>query len=336
MKGGAAYQIWTIARGLPACRIVAHMRILVTGGAGFLGSHLCDRLLELGHEVVSLDNFYTGRLRNIAHLRTNPNFESMRHDVTVPIYLEVDGIFNLACPASPIHYQNDPVQTLKTNVLGAVNMLGLAKRTGARILQASTSEIYGDPDVHPQPEDYWGKVNPIGIRACYDEGKRAAETLFFDYHRQHELDIRVARIFNTFGPRMTLNDGRVVTNFISQALNNESLTIYGDGSQTRSFCYVDDLISGLISLFLTDEVFEPINLGNPVPITMLALASEIIEMTGSKSELAFKELPGDDPRDREPDISKAKSRLGWSPLVSRSEGLKLTIKDMREQMGLSL
>jgi UDP-glucuronate decarboxylase len=311
------------------------MRILVTGGAGFLGSHLCDRLLNLGHEVVSLDNFYTGRLKNIAHLRTNPNFESIRHDVTIPIFLEVDGIFNLACPASPIHYQNDPVQTLKTNVLGAVNMLGLAKRTGARILQASTSEIYGDPEVHPQTENYWGKVNPIGIRACYDEGKRAAETLFFDYHRQHGLDIRVARIFNTYGPRMTLNDGRVVTNFISQALENKDLTVYGDGSQTRSFCYVDDLISGLISLFVTEEVHEPINLGNPVPISMLDLASEIITLTGSNSQLVFKELPGDDPRDREPDISKAKSKIGWTPQVGRVEGLKLTIEDLRDQLGLN-
>jgi UDP-glucuronate decarboxylase len=311
------------------------MRILVTGGAGFLGSHLCDRLLNLGHEVVSLDNFYTGRLKNIAHLRTNPNFESIRHDVTIPIFLEVDGIFNLACPASPIHYQNDPVQTLKTNVLGAVNMLGLAKRTGARILQASTSEIYGDPEVHPQTENYWGRVNPIGIRACYDEGKRAAETLFFDYHRQHGLDIRVARIFNTYGPRMTLNDGRVVTNFISQALENKDLTVYGDGSQTRSFCYVDDLISGLISLFLTEEVHEPINLGNPVPISMLDLASEIITLTGSNSQLVFKELPGDDPRDREPDISKAKSKIGWTPQVGRVEGLKLTIEDLRDQLGLN-
>ena len=311
------------------------MRILVTGGAGFLGSHLCDSLLELGHEVVSIDNFYTGSVRNLSHLKQNVNFESIRHDVTIPIYLEVDGIFNLACPASPIHYQNDPVQTLKTSVHGAINVLGLAKRTKARILQASTSEIYGDPEIHPQKEDYWGRVNPIGIRACYDEGKRAAETLFFDYHRQHGLDIRVARIFNTFGPRMKLNDGRVITNFISQALQNQPITIYGDGEQTRSFCYVDDLIDGLMKLFFTEKVYEPVNLGNPTPITMLHLAKEVIELTNSKSELVFKELPGDDPRDREPDISKAKNLLGWSPLVSRTEGLEKTIEDLRAQLSVA-
>jgi UDP-glucuronate decarboxylase len=308
------------------------MRILVTGGAGFLGSHLCDSLLELGHEVVSVDNFYTGSMRNLSHLKQNTNFESIRHDVTIPIYLEVDGVFNLACPASPIHYQNDPVQTLKTSVHGAINVLGLAKRTKARILQASTSEIYGDPEVHPQKEDYWGRVNPIGIRACYDEGKRAAETLFFDYHRQHGLDIRVARIFNTFGPRMKLNDGRVITNFISQALQDQPITIYGDGKQTRSFCYVDDLIEGLIKLFFTEKIYEPVNLGNPTPITMLQLAKEVIELTNSKSELVFEDLPGDDPRDREPDVSKAKSLLGWHPQVSRTVGLEKTIEDLRAQL----
>jgi UDP-glucuronate decarboxylase len=310
------------------------MRILVTGGAGFLGSHLCDALLGLGHEVVSVDNFYTGSMRNLSHLKQNPGFESIRHDVTIPLYLEVDGIFNLACPASPIHYQNDPVQTLKTSVHGAINVLGIAKRTKARVFQASTSEIYGDPEVHPQKEEYWGRVNPIGIRACYDEGKRAAETLFFDYHRQHNLDIRVARIFNTYGPRMKLNDGRVVTNFVSQAIKNEPITIYGDGNQTRSFCYVDDLISGIIKLFFTEGIYEPINLGNPTPITMIELANEIIELTNSKSELTFKELPGDDPRDREPDISKANSLLGWEPQISRKFGLEKTIEDLRVQLDL--
>ena len=310
------------------------MRILVTGGAGFLGSHLCDSLLELGHEVVSVDNFYTGSLRNLSHLRQDSNFESIRHDVTIPIYLEVDGIFNLACPASPIHYQNDPVQTLKTSVHGAINILGLAKRTKARVLQASTSEIYGDPELHPQKEEYWGRVNPIGIRACYDEGKRAAETLFFDYHRQHKLDIRVARIFNTFGPRMTLNDGRVITNFISQALQNEPITIYGDGQQTRSFCYVDDLIDGLIKLFFTENIYEPINLGNPTPITMLQLASEVIELTNSSSQIVFKDLPGDDPRDREPDISKARNLIGWDPKITRKTGLERTIQDLKAQLSI--
>jgi len=308
------------------------MRILVTGGAGFLGSHLCDHLLGLGHEVVSVDNFYTGSTKNISHLRNNPNFESIRHDVTIPLYLEVDGIFNLACPASPIHYQNDPVQTLKTNVHGAINILGLAKRVKARVLQASTSEIYGDPEVHPQPEEYWGRVNPIGIRACYDEGKRAAETLFFDYHRQHNVDIRVARIFNTFGPRMALNDGRVVTNFIVQALRNEPITVYGDGGQTRSFCFVTDLIEGLSSLFFTNGIYQPINLGNPKPITMLELATEIIELTESKSEIVFRPLPSDDPKDREPVIAKAKELLGWEPKVSRTAGLILTIENVRKQI----
>ena len=311
------------------------MRILVTGGAGFLGSHLCEHLLELGHEVVSVDNFYTGSPKNLAHLRENPNFESIRHDVTIPLYLEVDGIFNLACPASPIHYQNDPVQTLKTNVHGAINILGLAKRVKARVLQASTSEIYGDPEVHPQREEYWGRVNPIGIRACYDEGKRTAETLFFDYHRQYSVDIRVARIFNTFGPRMALNDGRVVTNFIIQALRNEPISVYGDGSQTRSFCFVTDLIEGLSSLFFTDNIHQPINLGNPIPITILKLASEIIELTNSNSKIIFHPLPSDDPRDREPDITKAKNLLGWEPKVSREVGLKLTIENVRLQLANS-
>ena len=311
------------------------MRILVTGGAGFLGSHLCDHLLGLGHEVVSVDNFYTGSLRNLSHLRDNPNFESIRHDVTIPLYLEVDGIFNLACPASPIHYQNDPVQTLKTSVHGAINILGLAKRVKARVLQASTSEVYGDPEVHPQPEEYWGRVNPIGIRACYDEGKRAAETLFFDYHRQHKVDIRVARIFNTFGPRMSLNDGRVVTNFIAQALRNEPISVYGDGSQTRSFCFVTDLIDGLSSLFFTEGIYQPINIGNPKPITMLELAKEIIDLTNSKSEVRFLPLPADDPKDREPDITKAQNLLGWEPKVSRSIGLGLTIESVRKQIEMS-
>jgi UDP-glucuronate decarboxylase len=311
------------------------MRILVTGGAGFLGSHLCDRLLALGHEVVSVDNFYTGSMKNLSHLRQNSNFESIRHDVTIPIYLEVDGIFNLACPASPIHYQYDPVQTLKTSVHGAINILGLAKRTKARVLQASTSEIYGDPEVHPQKEDYWGRVNPIGLRACYDEGKRAAETLFFDYYRQHKLDIRVARIFNTYGPRMTLNDGRVITNFISQALQNEPITIYGDGQQTRSFCYVDDLIDGLISLFFTENIHEPVNLGNPTPISILELANEIIDITKSNSKIICKELPSDDPRDRKPDISLAKSKLNWEPGISREFGLRATVDDLKEQLRLS-
>lgn len=308
------------------------MRILVTGGAGFLGSHLCEYLLDQGHEVVSVDNFYTGSPKNLAHLRDNPNFESIRHDVTIPLYLEVDGIFNLACPASPIHYQNDPVQTLKTNVHGAINILGLAKRVRARVLQASTSEIYGDPEAHPQQEEYWGRVNPIGIRACYDEGKRTAETLFFDYHRQYSVDIRVARIFNTFGPRMALNDGRVVTNFIAQALQNKPISVYGDGNQTRSFCFVTDLIEGLSLLFSTENIYQPINLGNPTTITILELASEIINLTNSNSKIIFHPLPSDDPRDRQPDITKAKNFLGWEPKVSREVGLKLTIEDVRIQL----
>jgi len=308
------------------------MRILVTGGAGFLGSHLCDRLLDLGHQVISVDNFYTGAPRNLSHLSHNPNFESINHDVATPLDLEVDGIFNFACPASPIHYQNDPVQTVKTNVLGSINLLDLAKRNGVRILQASTSEVYGDPEVQPQSEEYWGRVNPIGVRACYDEGKRVSETLFFDYHRQFNIDIRVARIFNTYGPRMTLNDGRVISNFIQQALKGEPITIYGDGTQTRSFCYVDDLISGVLKLFFTEEIFEPINLGNSTPISILDLAREIIEITNSQSKVIFSELPCDDPKDREPDISKAISKLNWMPSISRDVGLRRTLEDLKEQI----
>jgi UDP-glucuronate decarboxylase len=301
------------------------MRILVTGGAGFLGSHLADRLLELGHEVVVADNFYTGSKDNIAHLLNNPKFELIRHDVTFPLYVEVDGIFNLACPASPIQYQKNPVQTFKTSVHGAINMLGLAKRTGARFLQASTSEIYGDPTISPQTEDYWGNVNPIGIRSCYDEGKRAAETLTFDYHRQFGLDIRVARIFNTYGPRMAKDDGRVVSNFIVQALQGKPLTVYGDGSQTRSFCYVSDLIEGLVKLFFAEKVYEPVNLGNPTPINMKELAEEVISLTGSTSKVEYLDLPKDDPKQREPDITRAKKLLNWSPEVSRSLGIDKTV-----------
>ena len=310
------------------------MKILVTGGAGFLGSHLVQKLLSDGHDVICLDNFYTGNKDNIiAHL-SNPKFVLIRHDVTFPLYVEVDGIFNLACPASPVHYQKNPVQTLKTSVHGAINLLGLAKRTGARIFQASTSEIYGDPNISPQNEEYWGNVNPIGIRACYDEGKRAAETLFFDTHRQYGTDIRVARIFNTFGPRMAINDGRVVSNFINQALRNEPITLYGDGMQTRSFCYVDDLIDGIHKLFFKESVHEPINLGNPEPITMLQLAQEIIELTNSNSSLSFDKLPQDDPMQREPNIEKAKSILNWEPVVNRKIGLIKTIQYFDELMNL--
>ncbi len=308
------------------------MKILVTGGIGFLGSHLCDKLLSLGHSVLAIDNFYTGDQRNIHHLRDNLDFELMRHDVTFPLYVEVDGIFNLACPASPIHYQKNPVQTFKTSVHGAINMLGLAKRTGARFFQASTSEIYGDPTISPQPEEYWGNVNPIGIRSCYDEGKRAVETLAFDYHRQFGVDIRVARIFNTYGPRMAANDGRVVSNFIVQALKGEPITVYGDGTQTRSFCYVDDLIDGLIKLFFKEGLVEPINLGNPDPINMLELANEVIELTRSKSKIVMRELPGDDPRQREPKIDKARDLLGWTPLTKRNDGLKKTIEYFKSQL----
>lgn len=305
-------------------------KILVTGGAGFLGSHLCERLLDKGHEVLCVDNFFTGSKANIIHLIASPYFELMRHDVTFPLYVEVDQIFNLACPASPIHYQHDPVQTTKTSVHGAINMLGLAKRVGAKILQASTSEVYGDPEVHPQPESYWGRVNPIGIRSCYDEGKRCAETLFFDYHRQHNLPIKVARIFNTYGPRMHPNDGRVVSNFIVQALRGENLTVYGEGTQTRSFCYVDDLVEGLIRLMETaDDFTGPVNLGNPVEFTMLELAEEVITLTGAKSSIVFKELPGDDPKQRQPDIGLARSVLKWEPSVPLRDGLSRTIDHFR-------
>lgn len=301
-------------------------RILVTGGAGFLGSHLCERLLNDGHDVLCVDNFFTGSKQNIAHLLNHPYFEVMRHDITFPLYVEVDEIYNLACPASPIHYQFDPVQTTKTSVHGAINMLGLAKRIRARIFQASTSEVYGDPEVHPQPETYWGKVNPNGLRSCYDEGKRCAETLFFDYHRQHDLDIKVARIFNTYGPRMHPNDGRVVSNFIVQALNNDPITIYGDGSQTRSFCYVDDLIEAFIRLMETEKGFTgPVNTGNPVEFSILELANKVIELTGSSSKISFKPLPLDDPRQRRPDISLAKEKLGWDPSIQLEEGLMHTI-----------
>ncbi len=305
------------------------MKILVTGGAGFLGSYLCEKLLELQHEVLCVDNFYTGSKANIAHLTNNPNFEFLRHDVTFPLYVEVEGIFNFACPASPVKYQLDPVQTMKTNVVGAINMLGLAKRNKARILQASTSEIYGDPKVSPQGEQYWGNVNPIGIRSCYDEGKRSAETLFMDYLRQYGLDTRIVRIFNTYGPRMSASDGRVVSNFITQALTNQPITIFGDGKQTRSFCYVDDLVSGIIKMFFADNPEEPINLGNPDPIDMASLASEIIELTKSNSSISFKPLPQDDPVDRLPDIRKAEEILGWSPFIDRETGLKKTIEYFR-------
>ena len=301
-------------------------QILVTGGAGFLGSHLIDRLLAEGHEVVCADNLFTGSKRNIAHLQDNPAFEFMRHDVTFPLYLEVDQIYNLACPASPIHYQHDPVQTTKTSVHGAINMLGLAKRLRCRIFQASTSEVYGDPSIHPQPESYWGNVNPIGVRSCYDEGKRCAETLFFDYHRQHGLDIKVARIFNTYGPRMHPNDGRVVSNFIMQALQNEPITIYGDGQQTRSFCYVDDLIEGFIRLMDTPtDLPGPVNLGNPNEFTIRELADKVIELTGSRSAIVAKPLPSDDPLQRQPDIGLAQVRLDWTPKVQLEEGLRKTI-----------
>ncbi len=300
--------------------------ILVTGGAGFLGSHLCDRLIAAGHEVVCVDNFFTGSKRNVEHLIGHPRFDLVRHDVTFPLYIEVDQIYNLACPASPIHYQHDPVQTTKTSVHGAINMLGLAKRLRCRIFQASTSEVYGDPSVHPQPEDYWGHVNPIGSRSCYDEGKRCAETLFFDYHRQHKLQIKVARIFNTYGPRMHPNDGRVVSNFIVQALQGEPITIYGDGSQTRSFCYVDDLIDGFVRLMESPaDLTGPINLGNPAEFSMQQLAELVIDMAGSRSKLTYLALPADDPRQRQPDITRAREALGWEPTVPLREGLRQTI-----------
>jgi UDP-glucuronate decarboxylase len=302
-------------------------RILVTGGAGFLGSHLCERLVDQGHDVLCVDNFFTGRKANIEHLLSNPRFELMRHDVTFPLYVEVDQIYNLACPASPVHYQHDPVQTTKTSVHGAINMLGLAKRLRARILQASTSEVYGDPEIHPQPESYWGRVNPIGERSCYDEGKRCAETLFFDYWRQHKLAIKVVRIFNTYGPRMHPNDGRVVSNFIVQALRGQDITIFGDGSQTRSFCYVDDLIEALLRMMGTaEEITGPINVGNPGEFTMLELAEKIVQLTGSKSKLVFRPLPVDDPKQRQPQIAVAKQVLGgWTPTVALDEGLDRTI-----------
>ena len=305
-------------------------RVLVTGGAGFLGSHLCDRLVADGHDVLCVDNFFTGSRSNIAHLLSNAQFELLRHDVTFPLHVEVDEIYNLACPASPIHYQFDPVQTTKTSVIGAINMLGLAKRTKARILQASTSEVYGDPTVHPQPESYWGNVNPIGTRSCYDEGKRCAETLFFDYYRQHALDIRVVRIFNTYGPRMHPNDGRVVSNFIVQALRGEDITIYGDGQQTRSFCFVDDLVEGFVRMMASPhELVGPVNLGNPNEFTMLELAQAVIAQTGSRSQLVFRPLPSDDPKQRQPDITLACEILGWTPQVQLVEGLGKTIQYFR-------
>ncbi|OGQ87762.1 MAG: NAD-dependent dehydratase [Deltaproteobacteria bacterium RIFOXYD12_FULL_56_24] len=311
-------------------RVSNRKRVLVTGGAGFLGSHLCARLLKDGCDVLCVDNFYSGTKDNVAHLIQNPRFELMRHDVTFSLYIEIDEIYNLACPASPIHYQWDPVQTTKTSVHGAINMLGLAKRVKAKILQASTSEVYGDPEIHPQREDYWGHVNPIGFRSCYDEGKRCAETLFFDYHRQHKLYIKVARIFNTYGPRMHPNDGRVVSNFIVQALKGEPITIYGDGSQSRSFCYVDELVDGLVRLMATPDDFTgPVNLGNPCEFTMMELADKVIELTGSRSPIVFKPLPSDDPRQRQPDIALAREKLGWNPVLPLETGLVHTIEYFR-------
>ena len=308
-------------------------KILITGGAGFLGSHLTEKLLKEGNDVLVVDNYFTGTKENIAHLLPNPRLELMRHDVTFPLYVETNQIYNLACPASPVHYQYDPVQTTKTSVHGAINMLGLAKRTRARILQASTSEVYGDPEVHPQPEEYWGKVNPIGIRSCYDEGKRCAETLFFDYNRQHKLDIKVVRIFNTYGPRMAANDGRVVSNFIVQALRGEDLTIYGDGSQTRSFCYVDDLVEGFIRLMGSEAgVLGPVNLGNPGEFSMLELATQVLRLTGSTSKLSFQGLPQDDPKQRCPDITRARESLGWEPTVGLAMGLERTIAYFRTKL----
>ena len=306
-------------------------RVLVTGGAGFLGSHLCDRLIARGDDVLCVDNFFTGDKGNVAQLLRHPRFELMRHDVTFPLYVEVDRIFNLACPASPVHYQHDPVQTTKTSVHGAINMLGLAKRVKARILQASTSEVYGDPEVHPQTEDYWGRVNPIGIRSCYDEGKRCAETLFFDYFRQHQLEIKVARIFNTYGPRMHPNDGRVVSNFIVQALKGQDITIYGDGKQTRSFCYVDDLVEAMLRLMDTPPSFTgPMNIGNPGEFTMIELAEKVLSLSGSRSKLIFQPLPSDDPKQRQPDIGLAKATIAWEPKVALEDGLKETIAYFRK------
>ena len=302
------------------------MRILVTGGAGFLGSHLSDRLLAQGNEVVCMDNFFTGRKRNIRHLLEHPNFELMRHDVIDPFKIEVDQIYNLACPASPIHYQFNAIKTIKTSVMGAINCLGLAKRTKARVFQASTSECYGDPSVHPQPEEYWGNVNPIGIRSCYDEGKRCAETLFMDYHRQNDVDIRIVRIFNTYGPRMCLDDGRVVSNFIVQALRGDAITVYGEGQQTRSFCYCDDLISGFMKLMNQEEIIGPVNMGNPGEFTILELAQKVIAQTGSSSKIIYKPLPQDDPKQRQPDIQLAREKLNWAPTLNLVEGLKPTIE----------
>jgi UDP-glucuronate decarboxylase len=307
--------------------------ILITGGAGFLGSHLCERLLERGDEVICADNFFTGSKRNIAPLLSHPRFEVIRHDIVHPLFVEVDQIYNLACPASPIHYQYNPIKTIKTSTVGMVNMLGLTKRTNARLLQASTSEVYGDPEVHPQPESYWGHVNPIGIRSCYDEGKRVAEALCMDYHRQNGVDVRIARIFNTFGPRMAPDDGRVVSNFIIQALRGEPLTVYGDGSQTRSFCYVDDMIEGLIRLMDQEEAIGPVNLGNPNEISVRELAQIVIAATGSRSSVEFKELPGDDPKQRQPDITLARKLLGWAPSVPLDEGLRRTVDYFREVVG---
>jgi UDP-glucuronate decarboxylase len=308
-------------------------RILVTGGAGFLGSHLCEQLIASGNDVLCVDNFYTGSKENVRNLLNHPRFELMRHDVTFPLYVEVDEIYNLACPASPIHYQHDPVQTTKTSVHGAINMLGLAKRVKAKILQASTSEVYGDPEVHPQPESYWGKVNPVGLRSCYDEGKRCAETLFFDYWRQHSLRIKVVRIFNTYGPRMHPNDGRVVSNFIMQALRNEDITVYGDGRQTRSFCYADDLIASMQKMMNSDDDFTgPVNIGNPVEHTMIGLAEEIIRLTGSRSKLVFKPLPSDDPKQRRPNIDLAKKQLGWEPKINLVDGLTRTIDYFKQKI----
>jgi len=309
---------------------IAPMRTLVTGGAGFLGSHLCDRLIKDGHDVICMDNYFTGRKRNVLHLLDNPNFELVRHDVTEPFMFEVDQIFNLACPASPPHYQHNPIKTTKTSMLGALHCLGLAKRVGARVFQASTSEVYGDPEIHPQPESYKGSVNPIGIRSCYDEGKRVAETLFFDYHRQHQTDIRIVRIFNTYGPRMLPDDGRVVSNFIVQALRGEDLTIYGDGTQTRSFCFADDLIEGFIRLMNKDGITGPVNIGNPGEFTMLELAELILKKVGGKSNLTFQSLPGDDPKQRRPDISLAKKELDWEPSITLEQGLDPTIDYFRK------
>jgi len=310
------------------------MRILITGGAGFIGSHLSERLLGEGHEVLCLDNFFTGRRENIVHLLDNPRFELIRHDVTEPILLEVDQIYNLACPASPVHYQYNPVKTVKTSVMGAINMLGLAKRVHARILQASTSEVYGDPLIHPQREEYWGNVNPIGLRSCYDEGKRLAETLMTDYHRQNKVDIRIARIFNTYGPRMLEDDGRVVSNFIVQALKREPLTLYGEGQQTRSFCYVDDLLEGLIRLMNSDELYQPVNLGNPGEFTIKQLGEEVNNIIGNDSGFTFLPLPEDDPKQRKPDISRAKELLGWNPTIPLREGLVKTVEDFKRRQQL--